>query len=89
MSTYALALLEDAQSRRGRRSHDDVVLAGQGVHPVPTFGGRLGFSPTVGLVFACEGRSDCSPTLYVRDPGRLAERVRSAVRFAVGQGWSL
>ncbi len=34
-------------------------------------------------------RSGSGNTLYVRDAGRLAERVRSAVRFAVGKGWSL
>jgi len=34
-------------------------------------------------------RSGSGNTLYVRDAGRLAERVRSAARFAVGQGWSL
>ena len=34
-------------------------------------------------------RSGSGNTLYVRDAGRLAERVRSAPRFAVGQGWSL
>jgi hypothetical protein len=31
-------------------------------------------------------RSGSGNTLYVRDAGRLAERVRLAPRFAVGQG---
>jgi FkbM family methyltransferase len=34
-------------------------------------------------------RSGSGNTLYVRDSGRLAERVRSAPRFAIGRGWSL
>jgi hypothetical protein len=34
-------------------------------------------------------RSGSGNTLYVRDAGRLGERVRSAPRFAVGRGWSL
>jgi hypothetical protein len=34
-------------------------------------------------------RSGSGNTLYVRDAGRLGERVRLAPRFAVGQGWRL
>jgi hypothetical protein len=34
-------------------------------------------------------RSGSGNTLYVRDVGRLGERVRGAPRVAVGRGWSL